>query len=86
MPYGDDSGGINNNRSQHILRAGPSHDRRMQDRNRHTLGSSSIDRHSVSINFILNSNLVMKMLYFLICASFKLEYRNQFQHQILIIY
>ncbi|XP_035899678.1 ataxin-2 homolog isoform X2 [Anopheles stephensi] len=55
MPYGAADDGSINNRSQQILRAGPSHiDRHrinmggnsMQDRNRHTMSASSIDRHS----------------------------------------
>uniref|UniRef100_A0A8D8A7M5 E3 ubiquitin-protein ligase RNF38 n=1 Tax=Culex pipiens TaxID=7175 RepID=A0A8D8A7M5_CULPI len=52
MPYGAADDGSVNNRSQQILRAGPSHshsDRRnnmgMQDRNRHTMGASGVDRH-----------------------------------------
>ncbi|XP_055603819.1 E3 ubiquitin-protein ligase RNF38 isoform X2 [Uranotaenia lowii] len=50
MPYGATDDGSVNNRSQQILRAGPSHiDRRnnmsMQDRNRHTMNSSALDRH-----------------------------------------
>lgn len=55
MPYGAADDGSVNNRSQQILRAGPSHshsDRRnnmgMQDRNRHTMGASGVDRHMVS--------------------------------------
>uniref|UniRef100_A0A182MCC8 RING-type domain-containing protein n=1 Tax=Anopheles culicifacies TaxID=139723 RepID=A0A182MCC8_9DIPT len=55
MPYGAADDGSINNRSQQILRAGPSHiDRHrinmggnsMQDRNRHTMSASTIDRHS----------------------------------------
>nr|XP_029718521.1 RING finger protein 44-like isoform X1 [Aedes albopictus]XP_029718522.1 RING finger protein 44-like isoform X1 [Aedes albopictus]XP_029718523.1 RING finger protein 44-like isoform X1 [Aedes albopictus]XP_029718524.1 RING finger protein 44-like isoform X1 [Aedes albopictus]XP_029718525.1 RING finger protein 44-like isoform X1 [Aedes albopictus] len=51
MPYGATDDGSVNNRSQQILRAGPSHnDRRnnmsMQDRNRHTNSASTLDRHS----------------------------------------
>uniref|UniRef100_A0A182HKN6 Uncharacterized protein n=1 Tax=Anopheles arabiensis TaxID=7173 RepID=A0A182HKN6_ANOAR len=54
MPYGAADDGSINNRSQQILRAGPSHiDRHrinmggnsMQERNRHTMSASSIDRH-----------------------------------------
>ncbi|XP_053696443.1 LOW QUALITY PROTEIN: E3 ubiquitin-protein ligase RNF38-like [Sabethes cyaneus] len=60
MPYGATDDGSVNNRSQQILRAGPSHnDRRnnmsMLDRNRHTMSASTVDRHSIHFEGPSNS-------------------------------